>query len=188
MKRLVPRLRSRILTNVPGLAVLAGLAVLLALPLLSGCSPAVRGSMALSGGDYNLALARYHEALEQDPESIYLRLRIGLTYFTMGDYPSAEAAYQDILLRKPGEPNALFYLGLSRIGKGERQRALDDLTRFNWSDKFYHQKFVREEAERLLRHPEMPPAETIRCLQDALEEGRKEQIRLEISMTRGLSD
>lgn len=170
----------------PRLLLLAALA-LSALAPLSGCSPAVRGSMALSSGDYELALARYHEALVQDPESVYLRLRIGLTYFTMGDYASAEATYQDILLRKPGEPNALFYLGLSRIGKGERRRALDDLVRFNWSDKFYHQKYVREEAVRLLRHPDMPAAETIRCLQDALEEGRKEQDQLERDMALGLS-
>lgn len=159
----------------------------LALPLLAGCSPAVRGSMALSSGDYNLALARYHEALEQDPDSVYLRLRIGLTYFTMKDYASAEAAYKDVLIRRPGEPNALFYLGLSRIGKGERQRALDDLTSFSWPNKFYHQKFVREEAERLLRHPDMTADETFRRLLDALEEGRKEQDAFERDLFQGLS-
>lgn len=176
MRNLTPRL------------LLAALALsLLVLPLLAGCSPAVRGSMALSGGDYNLALARYHEALEQDPDSVYLRLRIGLTYFTMKDYASAEAAYKDVLIRKPGEPNALLYLGLSRVGKGERQRALDDLTGFAWPDKFYHQKYVREEAERLLRHPDMPADETIRCLLDALEEGRKEQDALERDMFQGLN-
>ncbi|HWR03565.1 MAG TPA: tetratricopeptide repeat protein [Humidesulfovibrio sp.] len=176
MRNLAPRLLSTVM-------VLAALA----LPLLTGCSPAVRGSMALSSGDYNLALARYHEALEQDPDSVYLRLRIGLTYFTMKDYASAEATYKDILIRKPGEPNALLYLGLSRIGKGERQRALDDLTGFNWPQKFYHQKFVRAEAERLLRHPEMSADATIRCLLDALEEGRKEQDALERDMFLGLS-
>ncbi len=179
MRNLTPRLLPTVLTTVVALAALA-------LPLLTGCSPAVRGSMALSSGDYTLALARYHEALEQDPDSVYLRLRIGLTYFTMKDYANAEAAYQDVLIRKPGEPNALFYLGLSRIGKGERQRALDELTRFAWPDKYYHQRFVRDEAERLLRHPEMPPDETIRNLLDALEEGRKEQLQLERDMFFGI--
>lgn len=181
MRTASPRLLSTVLP------LTALVLAVMTLPLLTGCSPAVRGSLALSSGDYSLALARYHEALEQDPDSVYLRLRVGLTYFTMGDYASAEATYQDILIRRPGEPSALLYLGLSRIGKGERQRALDELTRFPWPDKFYHQKYVREEAERLLRHPDMPADETIRCLLDALEEGRKEQDQLERDMIQGLS-
>lgn len=174
--------------HLPSWPTLASLALtVLCLCLLTGCSPTVRGSMALASGDYDLALAHYNEALAQDPDSIYLRQRIGLTYFTRKDYVRAQATFQDILARSPGEPNALFYLGLSRIGKGEGQAALADLTIFAWSSKFYHQKFVREEAERLLRHPEMPPEEVIRNLLDALEEGRKEQLQLERDMFFGLS-
>lgn len=154
--------------------------------LLAGCSPAVRGSMALASGDYDLALSRYQEALAQDPDSLYLRQRIGLTYYKKKDFAQAEASFLDILARSPGEPNALFYLGLSRIGKGETATALDDLTRFSWPGKYYHQKFVREEAVRLLRHPEQPPAEVIRSLQDALEQGRKEQDLLELEMFRDI--
>ena len=164
----------------PGLA-------LLCVCLLSGCSPAMRGSMALAGGDYDLALARYSEALAADPDSIYLRQRIGLTYFTKKDYASAEASFQDILARSPGEPMALFYLGLSRIGKGEGQAALDELALFSWPGKYYHQKFVREEALRLQNHPDMPPAEAIHSLQDALEAGRKEQDQMELDMRRGVN-
>jgi tetratricopeptide (TPR) repeat protein len=155
--------------------------------LLAGCSPAMQGSMALAKGDYNLALKRYNEALAQNPGSLHLRQRIGLTYFAKKDYAQAEASFQDILNRSPGEPNALFYLGLSRIGKGETAAALDEFTRFSWPDKYYQQKYVREEAERLLRHPEMPPAELIRCLQDALEEGRQFQIEVDLEMWRGVS-
>lgn len=162
------------------------LALLLAC-LLSGCSPAMRGSMALAAGDYDLALARYNEALAADPDSIHLRQRIGLTYFTKKDYASAEASYRDILARAPGEPMALFYLGLSRLGKGEGQAALDELALFSWPGKYYHQKFVREEALRLQNHPDMPPAEAIRSLQDALEAGRKEQDQMELDMRRGVN-
>lgn len=174
--------------HLPPLPTVAALALAaLCLCLLTGCSPTVRGSMALASGDYELALARYNEALAQDPDSVYLRQRIGLTYFAKKDYASAETWFQDILVRKPGEPYALFYLGLSRIGKGEGAAPLNALARFPWPDKFYQQKFVREEAERLLGHPEMPPAEIIRSLQDALEEGRQEQIQLERDMFIGLS-
>lgn len=148
--------------------------------LAGGCSPAVRGSIALSRGDYTQALANYNEALAKDPDSIHLRQRIGLTYFTMKDYDKAEASFQDILQRSPGDPDALFYLGLTRIGKGEVQSALTDLTRFHWPFKYYQQLFVRDEAERLLRHPEVTPDEAIRSLQDELEKGRVEQRRFEI--------
>ncbi len=160
--------------------------LLLSACLLGGCSPAVRGSMALTAGDYDQALARYNEALAQDPDSIPLRQRIGLTYFTKKDYASAEASFRDILQRQPGEPNAAFYLGLSRIGKGEVRPALDELTRFSWPGKYYHQKYVRDEAVLLLRHETMPPAEATRRLQNALEEGRKEQNLIELDMARGL--
>jgi len=155
--------------------------------LLAGCSTAMQGSMALAQGDYDLALKRYNEALAQDPDSLHLRQRIALTYFTKKDYAQAEASFQDILVRSPGEPNALFYLGLSRIGKGETAAALDELTRFSWPDKYYHATYVREEAQRLLRHPELPPAEIIRDLQAALEEGRKAQAQMELDMWRGVS-
>ena len=154
--------------------------LLLLAALTAGCSPTMRGSIALSNGDYAAALADYNEALSKDPDSLHIRQRIGLTYFTMKDYAKAEDSFKDILARAPGEPEALFYLGLSRIGKGERQAALTDLTRFRWPFKFYHQKFVQEEAARLLKHPDLSADETIADLQAELEKGREEQRRFEM--------
>ena len=156
--------------------------LLCTLCLVIGCSPTMRGSVALSQGHYGEALARYHEALAQEPDSIYLRQRIGLTYFAMGDYARAEGSFHNILLIVPGEPNAAFYLGLSRIGKGEREAGLALLQAFRWPDKFYQQKYVQEEALRLKNHPEAPAKEAIRNLQEALEAGIQEQRKLELEM------
>ncbi len=147
---------------------------------LAGCTSAVRGSMALNRGDYQQALSLYNEALAKNPDSLHLRQRIALTYFTMRDYAKAEQCYRDILNRWPGEPETVFYLGLSRIGKGETRDALTDLTLFHWPFKFYHQKFVQEEAARLLNHQDLPANEIIADLQDALDKGRVEQLRFEI--------
>lgn len=158
---------------------LLALALAVSAVLFGGCSPAVRGSMALASGDYGEALARYQEALNQEPGSVYLRKRIGLTYMAMGDYPRAEAIFDNALLLAPGEPEASFYLGLSRIGKGEVAQGLDQLTRLHWPFKFHHQKFVQEEAQRLQGHPELPLGEVIRSLQEALAAGRAEQERAE---------
>lgn len=156
--------------------------------LLGGCSTAMRASLALNQGEYDQALALYNEALQKDPDSLHLRQRIGLTYFAMKDYARAEASFQNLLLMNPDQPETLFYLGLSRIGKGEIQAGLTGLTFFHWPFKFYQQRFVQEEATRLLGHPEMPPAELIRSLQDALEKGRHEQILLDLDMRRGLRE
>ena len=172
--------------SLPAELLLAGLLALTV--VFGGCSTAMRGSLALAKGDYDQALSLYQEALQNEPDSLHLRQRIGLTYFAMKDYARAEASFRDILQRAPGEPNALFYLGLSRIGKGEAQAALTDLTTFHWPFKFYQQKFVQEEAARLLGHQEMPPDEAISSLQDALELGRHEQMLLERDMQRGLRE
>jgi tetratricopeptide (TPR) repeat protein len=150
-----------------------------ALPLAAGCSPTVRGSMALAGGDYQLALQRYNEALAAEPDSVYIRQRIGITYFTMKDYAKAQAAFEDILARAPGDPEAAFYLGLSRIGKGETEAGLRLLAAFHWPGKFMHQKYVQEEAQLLLQYPGHTPEDIIRRLRDALETGRHEQEILE---------
>ncbi len=159
-------------------AVLVSLAALTA--LIAGCGPDVRGSLALSRGDYTQALALYGEALAKEPESLPLRQRVGVTYFEMKAYPQAEAVFTDILQCAPGEPNALFYLGLSHLGKGDREAGLDLLEQYRWPGKFYHQTYVREEAKRLRKHPEAPPLEAIRSLQEALEQGIKEQRKWEI--------
>lgn len=160
------------------------LMVLLLILALGGCSPAMQGSWALSRGDHAEALARYNEALAKEPDSLFLRQRIGLTYLDKGDYATAEGWFRDVLSRSPGEPEAFFYLGLSRIGKGEVAQGLEQLTQQPWPFKFYHHKFVREEAQRLQHHPEMPPAEMIRSLEAALEKGREEQKRYEIESLR----
>lgn len=158
----------------------AAAVLVLACAVLAGaCSPAVRGSMALTRGDHAQALALYHEALSAEPDSAYLRKRIGLVYFDMPDYPRAEAAFLDALTRAPGDPEAVLYLGLSRIGKGEREAGLDMLEGLKWPFKFYHQKYVREEARRLRNHPDQPAGEIIRSVLKALEDGKEEQRRME---------
>lgn len=158
----------------------AVLILLCSLSLLTGgCSPAVKGSYALSRGDHAQALAYYNEALAQNPGSAYLLTRIGMVYFDMPDYAKAEEAFLAALAKNPAYPDAQLYLGLSRIGKGEREAGLDTLDAYSTPFKFYHQKFVREEVQRLRRHPEMSAREVIRAVLDAQAAGEVEQARLE---------
>lgn len=147
--------------------------------LAGGCSPAVKGSYALSRGDHAQALAHYNEALARNPDSAYLLTRIGLVFFDKPDYAQAEQSFLAALAKDPAYPDAQLYLGLSRIGKGERAAGLDTLEAYSTPFKFYHQKFVREEAQRLRRHPEMSAREVIRAVLDAQAAGELEQKRVE---------
>lgn len=158
-------------------ALLRFLALAALLATVAGCSPAMRGSQALAAGDYPAALERYHEALRQEPNSLYLRQRIGLTYFAMGDYARAEASFDTLLLLAPEEPETFFYLCLSRIGKGEVAKGLADLSRLRWPFRFRQQQYVRDEAARLQNHQDAPPEQLIQALRNALEQGRQEQER-----------
>lgn len=147
--------------------------------LLSGCSIGVSGGLILTDADQRQAIERYKAALAKEPDDWLLHRRLGLAWFDLKDYAQAGQSLQQVQALSPGEPVSLLYLGLSRIGKGEREAGLDGLATFRWPGKFYHQKFVQEEARRLRKHPEEPAAEVIRDILDALEAGKREQRELE---------
>lgn len=147
--------------------------------LAGGCSPAVQGSYALSRGDHAQALARYDEALSRNPDSPYLLTRIGLVHFDKADYARAEQSFLAALAKDPAYPDARLYLGLSRIGKGEREAGFAALEAYDPPFKFFHRKYVREAVERLRRHPEMSADDIIRAVQDAQAAGEEEQKRQE---------
>ena len=147
--------------------------------LLAGCSIGVSGGFILTDADQRQAIERYKAALAKEPDDWLLHRRLGLAYFDLKDFALAEQSLHKVLVLSPGEPVGLLYLGLSRIGKGEREAGLDVLASFRWPGKFYHQKFVQEEAVRLRKHPEEPSKEVIRDILDALEAGKREQRELE---------
>jgi tetratricopeptide (TPR) repeat protein len=161
-------------------AIVLTLCILSAL-LLSGC---LGLHLILSDEDRLQAIERDREALAKEPENWLLLRRIGLFYFDLQNYAQAEQSLQQVQTLSPGEPVSLLYLGLSRIGKGEREAGLDILETFRWPGKFYHQKFVQEEAQRLRKHPEEPAREVIRDILNALEAGKREQEDLERSLYR----
>ncbi len=147
--------------------------------LLSGCAFGVSGGLILTDADQRRAIERYKTALAREPDDWLLHRRLGLAYYDLKDYALAEQSLQQVQALSPGEPESLLYLGLSRIGKGEREAGLDGLAAFRWPGKFYHQKFVQEEAARLRKHPEEPAKEVMRDILDALKKGQRQQWELE---------
>jgi predicted Zn-dependent protease len=154
--------------------------------LLAGCNINITSGLILSDADQRQAIERYKEALAKDPQDWMLHRRLGLAHFDLMEYALAEQSLQTVQTFSPGEPVSLLYLGLSRIGKGEREAGLDGLATFRWPGKFYHQKFVQEEAARLRKHPEEPAQEVIQDILDALEAGKREQRQLEREMFGGM--
>jgi len=144
--------------------------------LVSGCAFGVSGGLILTEADQRRAIERYKAALAQEPGDWLLNRRLGMAYFDLKDYAQAEHSLARALALAPGDPESLLYLGLSRIGKGEREAGLDGLATFRWPFKYYHQSFVRDEAARLRNHPEKPSRDVIRDILDALEKGKREQI------------
>lgn len=147
--------------------------------LLSGCSLGMSSGFIFTDADRLQAIERYKEALTKEPDDWMLHRRMGMAYFDLKKYVLAETSLEKVQALSPGEPISLLYLGLSRIGKGEREAGLAGLATFRWPGKFYHQKFVQEEAVRLRKHPEEPSEEVIRDILDELEKGKREQFELE---------
>jgi tetratricopeptide (TPR) repeat protein len=142
---------------------------------LSGCAGGISGGLILTDADQRQAIERYKAALAKDPDDWLLNRRLGMAYFDLKDYALAEQSLERAQALNPGEPESLLYLGLSRIGKGEREAGLDLLAAFRWPFKFYHQKFVQDEAKRLRKHPEEPSGQVIKDILEALKRGKREQ-------------
>ncbi|MBU1039660.1 MAG: tetratricopeptide repeat protein [Proteobacteria bacterium] len=147
--------------------------------LLPGCTFGVSGGFIFNDADQRRAIEIYKAALAKNPDDWMLHRRLGLAYFDLKDYVRAEQSLQTVQTLSPGEPESLLYLGLSRIGKGEREAGLKELLTYRWPGKFYHQKFVQEEAARLRNHPEEPAPEVIRDILEALKKGQREQLEME---------
>lgn len=151
------------------------LPLLLCLALLAGCSNLVKGSLALNTHDYDKAIGYYSQAVKDDPESLYAQNRLGLTYFSKGDYAKAIETFEAVLAKKPDETFATLHLGMSLIGKGDREEGFKRLARYTVHMAFIQERFVREEAARLSRHPELSAKEIFRDLEEAVRLGIEEQ-------------
>ena len=119
---------------------------IIALAVLSGCTPYMKGSMDLERENYNSAIESFQEELSQNPDNWQARQRLGLAYlktgqndkaidefqYVLGQEPGTSTAFGyapgDIergLGQKPGDPFANYYLGLAYLYNGQRSEALE---------------------------------------------------------------
>ncbi|SKA74533.1 Tetratricopeptide repeat-containing protein [Paucidesulfovibrio gracilis DSM 16080] len=102
--------------------------------VVTACTPQVRGSMALSRGNAQEAVALYRQALQNDPDSARIRLQLGKALLHAGEYGKASTRLQEALAALPDSvpdnAEARFYLLLTGLGKDDPQLVLARLMDF----------------------------------------------------------
>lgn len=75
--------------------------------------------------DYQGAIAKYEQILQEVPELYQVRQNIGNCYLDMGDFDKALAEYQMILTEEPTHIGALVRAGDVMVRKGDLDQAVD---------------------------------------------------------------
>lgn len=98
--------------------------------------------------DYEEAVDLYQQGLESNPDSVTLLTSLGRAHYKLGEYEKAIEAFQHALDIEE-YPLASFYLGLTYIAKGERDKGFRILHAFRYTGKRYLTKSVRDMAHYL---------------------------------------
>lgn len=93
------------------------------------------------------------------PPEAFRMNRAGLELFKAGSYPDAVKKFQATLAQYPGHPDAVYYLGLSLIGKDERSKGFELLTNFQDKNNYRVASEVRWWATYLQKKPELSAKE-----------------------------
>lgn len=119
-----------------GLEIRGGMAVFLAVLMLSACGEKVsvsehmaRARDYVAKDDYNAASIELRNVIQQSPENMDARMLLGQVYFKIGDMPSAEKELQRVLQSNaPVDKNELLPM-LARVwlklGKNEQSLSID---------------------------------------------------------------
>jgi tetratricopeptide (TPR) repeat protein len=120
--------------------------LIIALAVLSGCTPYMKGTMNIQRKDYTAAIENFQEELTKNPDNWRARQGLGLAYLKTGQNDMAIDELQYVLGQeseistafgyapgdidrglgqKPGDPSATYYLGLSYLYNGQRSDALE---------------------------------------------------------------
>ncbi|MGV8108392.1 tetratricopeptide repeat protein [Methanospirillum sp.] len=75
----------------------------------------IQGEKYFEKGDFDLALKNYQNAYELSPDGSDILYKIGLTHLMLGNIEIAEQYFNDSI-RKNGNPEVLFYLGVANYG------------------------------------------------------------------------
>ncbi|MUM76243.1 hypothetical protein GKC30_01195 [Pseudodesulfovibrio sp. F-1] len=164
---------------------LTSLPLLAALILLAGClAHGTVGVGAASG--MGVALSSYGDFLHSGPDAAYRNNRDGLQAFLRGDYATARTRFDATLEQHPGNPDAVFYLGLTLMFLDEREQGFAVLATYREPFKTRVAQEVSWWTDYCRKRPDMSP-ETIRqTLVRARAEGLATERRERWERRRGL--
>jgi len=86
------------------------------------------GEESLKQGHFDAAIARFTEALEQDPRCLQAYFGRARAYAEKGDFEKAICDYSEVLRLNPRHGEARVRRGGAYIAKGEADKAVVDLT------------------------------------------------------------
>jgi len=89
-----------------------------------------RGSAYLMKGDYEKAIADYHQALRINPKDANAYHNRGTAYFNKGDFEGAISDFNKALEINPGYAESYFYKALACEKIGHLQEALESYKDF----------------------------------------------------------
>jgi tetratricopeptide (TPR) repeat protein len=163
----------------------------LALAVLSGCTPYMKGSRQLDQKDYEAAIESFEQELARNPDNWRARQRLGFAYLKTGrldqsisefktvvgqkrtPYPPTTAfsfaprQIQDTPGQMPQDPFSTYYLGLAYLQDGQGDQAIE-----TWrSYRNRKEPLVEQEIKKQLTLVEI--SESIRLAKQALAEEEK---------------
>jgi len=87
--------------------------------------PYLAGRACMSTERYDLALPHLNEALRQNPGDIEVLYQLGISYFSLKNYPAARDAFYETEKRRKGKGS--FYLAKCEVKLNHPQQALNYL-------------------------------------------------------------
>lgn len=152
------------------------LPVLLLVLSLAGCN--LVGASVGAGYSSGMAVSfsSYNDFLYSGPGQAYSNNKKGLDQFLNKDYPAALQTFQATLQSYPGNPDAVYYLGLTRIFLGERDQGFATLRTYHDTLMIRITQEVVWWANYCAKRPEMTPEKIREVMNKARVEGYRQQI------------
>lgn len=122
----------------------------------TGCLVA-QTTVGVGSGGAGIAVSTYGDAMLNGPADATSANRTGLQRLLDGDYGAAETLFRETLERYPGQPDAVYYLGLTRIYQEKREEGFNILRQYRDPHRFRITQAVHWWADYLEKKPELTP-------------------------------
>jgi len=157
--------------------------ILSGLIFICGCGKLHKADTRMGEENYNEAIELYKEHLAEHPDSLQVRTRLGYAYFRSGLNDEAIAEFKKVLESVPGEPDAVLYMGLAYLHKGDIDKGISVLE--NYQNKEYpkveeevlYQVYIMKDAENKQTLKSSEIADSIESAADKIMSSQKSEKR-----------